>query len=280
MIVITPGHDESRHIFYDAVHSKATEQQYDSFGHYGYYSTELYELSQAAPVFDIGDPESDGCDRSNDVTPRPILRRYLNYVNFPSAMWYEKFNWDLYSCSNTKDRAIPAYSISYHYTLGHRSFFLPTHWFSYKYFFVMNDFWLSFRRELNESFFFTYLWLLALLGFLLAVSRRIIAAIASVVSFVNKRCDKWIQRSGVGTAIVKLVVAGLIGVLWNVAVEVVPYYLLPEQGYLFFFLFYSAFLALMLLGFSKGTAMVMGIPEKPKTVLGLLLGTHAVIAGS
>lgn len=85
-------------------------------------------------------------------------------------MWYEKFNWDLYSCSKTKDRAMPVYSMSFHYTLGHRAFFLPTHWFAYKYFFVMSDYWLAFRRELHESFFFTYLALLALLGLLLAAS--------------------------------------------------------------------------------------------------------------
>ena len=65
-------------------------------------------------------------------------------------MWYEKFNWDLYSCSKTKDRAMPVYSMSFHYTLGHRAFFLPTHWFAYKYFFVMSDYWLAFRRELHE----------------------------------------------------------------------------------------------------------------------------------
>ena len=194
-------------------------------------------------------------------------------------MWYEKFNWDLYSCSKTKDRAMPVYSMSFHYTLGHRAFFLPTHWFAYKYFFVMSDYWLAFRRELHESFFFTYLWLLALLGLLLAASRRIIAAIASVVCFVDSSCGKWIQRSGVATAIVKLAVSALIGVLWNLAVEVVPYHLLPPQGYLFFFLFYSVFLGLLLLGFSRATAMVLGISEKPKTALSLLLGTHAVIAG-
>lgn len=114
-------------------------------------------------------------------------------------MWYEKFNWDLYSCSKTKDRAMPVYSMSFHYTLGHRAFFLPTHWFAYKYFFVMSDYWLAFRRELHESFFFTYLALLALLGLLLAASRRIIAAVASVVCFIDSSCGKWIQRSGVAT---------------------------------------------------------------------------------
>ena len=31
----------------------------------------------------------------------------MNFVNFPNTMWYEKFNWNLYSCSTIKDAAIP-----------------------------------------------------------------------------------------------------------------------------------------------------------------------------
>lgn len=57
MIVITPGHEETRSIFRNAVNGKATADQYTLYNHRGYYSTELYELSQAAPVFDLGDPE-------------------------------------------------------------------------------------------------------------------------------------------------------------------------------------------------------------------------------
>ena len=112
MIVITPGHEETRRIFDDCVHSEATYNQYALYNRYGYYSTELYELSQAGPVFDIGDAESDGYASSAALTGRVNIRRYLNYVNFPNMMWYEKFNWDLYSCSNTKDRDFPVYSIS------------------------------------------------------------------------------------------------------------------------------------------------------------------------
>ena len=57
MIVITPGHEESRQIFHECVHGKATIDQYTLYNHMGYYSTELYEKSQAAPVFMLGDPE-------------------------------------------------------------------------------------------------------------------------------------------------------------------------------------------------------------------------------
>ena len=80
MIVITPGHEETRRIFDDCVHSEATYNQYALYNRYGYYSTELYELSQAGPVFDIGDAESDGYASSAALTGRVNIRRYLNYL--------------------------------------------------------------------------------------------------------------------------------------------------------------------------------------------------------
>ena len=58
MIVLTPGHVESRKLFEDCLNGRATLDQYTKFNHYGYYSTELYEISQAAPVFELGDRES------------------------------------------------------------------------------------------------------------------------------------------------------------------------------------------------------------------------------
>lgn len=57
MIVITPGHEETETLFRKAVNGKATVDQYSLFNHRGYYSTELYEISQTAPVFDLGDTE-------------------------------------------------------------------------------------------------------------------------------------------------------------------------------------------------------------------------------
>ena len=57
MIVITPGYEDSRQLFRDSVNGKATQDQYNLFNHMGYYSTELYEISQAAPVFMLGDAE-------------------------------------------------------------------------------------------------------------------------------------------------------------------------------------------------------------------------------
>ena len=278
MIVITPGHEETRRIFDDCVHSEATYNQYALYNRYGYYSTELYELSQAAPVFDIGDAESDGYASSTALTGRVNIRRYLNYVNFPNMMWYEKFNWDLYSCSNTKDRDFPVYSISFHYTLGHRDFFLPTHWFAYKYIFIMNDYWLSFRRELNESFFFTYAWLLLVLGAGLAVARYVIGAVSYLTVLLYPYVGKKLVATGMATGVVKMIVAALIGVFWDISVEIVPYQLFPSQGYLFFFLFYSYFLSVLLLGFNKATSVLMGSKMGCKSSLLLLLGTHGAIA--
>lgn len=57
MIVITPGHEPTKKIFSDCVGSRATAEQYRYFNRYGYYSTELYELSQASPLFEMGDAE-------------------------------------------------------------------------------------------------------------------------------------------------------------------------------------------------------------------------------
>ena len=56
-MVITPSHEESRVLFDKCVHGQATIDQYALYNHIGYYSTELYELSQAAPVFVLGDEE-------------------------------------------------------------------------------------------------------------------------------------------------------------------------------------------------------------------------------
>lgn len=58
MIVITPGHEETRNLFNKLVRTQATIDQYSKYNRMGYYSTELYELSQAGSVFDLGDPES------------------------------------------------------------------------------------------------------------------------------------------------------------------------------------------------------------------------------
>lgn len=58
MIVITPGHEETEMLFRNSINGKATIDQYSLYNHRGYYSTELYEISQAAPVFDLGDPEN------------------------------------------------------------------------------------------------------------------------------------------------------------------------------------------------------------------------------
>ena len=57
MIVITPGHKESRELFNRLLRTQATIDQYSKYNRIGYYSTELYELSQAAPVFELGDSE-------------------------------------------------------------------------------------------------------------------------------------------------------------------------------------------------------------------------------
>lgn len=57
MMVITPGHEPTKKIFSDSMVTQATAEQYRHFGHYGYYSTELYEISQAGPLFMLGDAE-------------------------------------------------------------------------------------------------------------------------------------------------------------------------------------------------------------------------------
>lgn len=57
MIVLTPGHQPTRDLFARCLEAPATLAQYSQFNRYGYYSTELYELSQAAPLFELGDAE-------------------------------------------------------------------------------------------------------------------------------------------------------------------------------------------------------------------------------
>lgn len=90
MIVITPGHEETKNIFADCLGSRATAEQYRYFNRYGYYSTELYELSQASPLFEMGDAEKNEYFYLNLLMYSSNLRRYMNFVNFPSMMWYEE----------------------------------------------------------------------------------------------------------------------------------------------------------------------------------------------
>lgn len=68
MIVLTPGHQSTREIFASSLETRATIDQYTKFNHYGYYSTELYELSQAAPLFELGDAENSSYFRNSTST--------------------------------------------------------------------------------------------------------------------------------------------------------------------------------------------------------------------
>ena len=52
----------------DTARGQATVDQYRLYNRYGYYSTELYELSQASPLFTLGDPESSECVLSSSLT--------------------------------------------------------------------------------------------------------------------------------------------------------------------------------------------------------------------
>lgn len=204
------------------------------------------------------------------------VRRYMNFVNFPSIMWYEKFNWHLYSCSGLNDPEMPVYSINFRYTLGHRSYFLPTHWFGYYYIWELNNYYLGVRQQVNESFTGSIVFCLSILSLLLVFSRVIIAAIASLMAFFHQNANNYIKQSGVATAFGKCLVASLIGLYWLFSREIVPGTLRPSMGYLFFYLIDSTLLVITLLGLNRGVNAIQGTNLKPTAALSLLLGLQTV----
>ena len=274
MIVITPGHEETKNIFADCLGSRATAEQYRYFNRYGYYSTELYELSQASPLFEMGDAEKNEYFYLNLLMYSSNLRRYMNFVNFPSMMWYEKFNWDLYSCSSLNDPSMPVYSISYRYTLGHRSYFLPTHWFGYYYIWELSNVFLAIREQLNESFGGLYFYCMGIITIILFLAKPMVMCISATVYYVHTFLQPISKKIFCKSAIVKSLVSGVIGLVWLFSREVVPGTLLPRWGYFFFYIIDTLLLVIILVGFNKGTNAVMGMKYSSATSLRILLILH------
>lgn len=208
-----------------------------------------------------------------------LLRRFLNFVNFPVLMWYEKFNWNLYSCSGLNDPNMPVYSINYHYTLGHMEMFLPTHWFSYHYVWQMNNYWLSWRTQINESFFTTHLYCLLLVVGVLAGGMLVIPCIATCLSFFYRTLQPAVRSLYFTSSVMKLIVSLFILGIWYVSRIIVPYYLYPSAGYLYFFLFYTLFGCIWIFGLNRGTNAILGTKMTCKHAVTLLSTCHFVLAG-
>ena len=205
------------------------------------------------------------------------VRRYMNFVNFPSIMWYEKFNWHLYSCSGLNDPEMPVYSINFRYTLGHRSYFLPTHWFSYYYIWELNNYYLNVRQQVSESFASSILLCSALLAVLLILSPLFITIISSLMVSLFTLIGKPLNESGLATAACKWFVASLIGLFWLFSREIVPGTLRPSMGYLFFYLIDSLLLVITLLGFNRSTNTILGVNTiKATSSLWILLALQIV----
>lgn len=198
-------------------------------------------------------------------------------MNFPVMMWYEKFNWNLYSCSKLDD-AIPVYSINFQYTLGHKEMFLPTHWLSYKYVWVMNDYWLTFRQQINESFFFTHLYCLLQVILIILLSMILIPVIGAIVSTIHETTKEFMKNVFCTSALLKLTVSVIILGIWYVSFSITPYYLYPEAGYFYFYLYYTLLGALFIFGFNRGTNIILGTKQSCKHSLLVLIICHGLYA--
>ena len=183
----------------------------------------------------------------------------MNFVNFPSIMWYEKFNWNLYSCSGLNDPEMPVYSINFRYTLGHRSYFLPTHWFSYYYIWELNNYYLNVRQQVQESFVSSVIFCGTLLAVILALSPMFITMVSSLTVSLFNSIGKQLKEFGLATAGFKLFVAAIIGLFWLFSRDIVPGTLRPSMGYLFFYLIDSSLLVITLLGFNRSTNTILGV---------------------
>ena len=194
----------------------------------------------------------------------------MNFVNFPNTMWYEKFNWNLYSCSTIKDAAIPVYSISFRYQLGHRAYFLPTHWFSYYYVCDLNSLSLSWRQQLDESFLGYHLACALIVLFLLLSAKLLLSLVAVAMQGIRSLLLPVSKRIFCKTALAKCAVAGMIGLMWLFTRDFVPAMLRPRAGYTWFYIIDTLLLVIVLMGLNKGTNIIMGSKFDYHVSLGIL----------
>lgn len=193
-------------------------------------------------------------------------------------MWYEKFNWDLYSCSGLNDPTMPVYSINFQYTLGHKEMFLPTHWISYYYVWAMNDYWLTWRSQLNESFFTTHFYCLLIAVCMITVGILVSPIIAQAVTILYQKIKPFMKQLNCASAIMKLGVSLIILGIWYVSFSITPYHLYPSSGYFYFYLYYSILAAIFIIAFNSGTNTALGINQSFIPSILLLCCCHGVYA--
>ena len=208
-----------------------------------------------------------------------LVRRYYNYMNFPSLMWYEKFSWNLYSCSKLEDKSMPVYSINFRYSLGHRSYFLPTFWEDYHFIFVLSEYWYGWREKLDESFLLPYLESCALAVLLLVFSPWATRLLSTVVVALFNSTKDLMKRIHCETAIMKIVSGALIGGAYLLGFWITPYWYRPAAGFLFFAVFFTIFTSVLLLAFNKAANVVNGEKRSAALQLKILIVANAVMMG-
>ena len=199
-------------------------------------------------------------------------------MNFASLMWYEKFSWDLYSCSGIADKRLPVYSINFRYTLGHRSYFLPTFWEDYYFVFVLSEIWYHWRLTLHESFAFTYLLLTALLLLLLFAANAVSRALANAFAALFPRVDPLFKRFHCETAAWKLFTAGILAVCYLAGFWLVPYWLPPPAGFFFFFAVLAELSGIAIMALNRATTQLIGEKRSSTVQLEILIAATGVLA--
>lgn len=201
-------------------------------------------------------------------------------MNFASLMWYEKFNWDLYSCSGIADKRLPVYSINFRYSLGHRDYLLPTFWEDYHFIFVLNEIWYQWRLTLHESFAFSYLILAALLLLLLFAANWISRAFSIAFAAVFPKLNPIFKRFHCETAAWKLITAGILAVWYLAGFWLVPYWLPPPAGFFFFFAVVAELSGISIVALNRATTLLIGEKRSTTMQLEILVGATGVLASN
>jgi hypothetical protein len=157
---------------------------------------------------------------SRGKSERPVERLNIGY-NMHHLYYYEKFNWDLYSCS-------PIVTIGYPI---HQNF-KPWYWWTYP-LLDINWWWQDLRMELpDQSFHYLprALFVIALFGFTYLLLRYIMPIPPAVYSRVIVSYARLISYAyGLGAAIVCI----------RFTLELVPVWLPPQPAWIFFMSHYQ-----------------------------------------
>lgn len=106
----------------------------------------------------------------------------------------------------------------------------------------------------------------------------LIPVMGAAVSAIHETTKEFMKKVFFTSALLKLTVSVIILGIWYVSFSITPYYLYPEAGYFFFYLYYTMLSALFIFGFNRGTNMILGTKQSCKHSLFVLIVCHGLYA--